>query len=255
YMHEWHTKVSGVCCDAVTDLCPIASLGENRVAFYKPCSSTPMRSFSLYLYEENRFTLEGGPFCLPDGTGVSMVLLGSRIYVYAGDGVMRVIDLGHKDVLTMEECESDSVDTPSSRTHCQMFTQDALVYVCGGVSEEGRPLDDVWVYDTADSTWQRQSDMPSVLGGASCVKVGDTVHLLGGGHSSYPRSLRSMDTHLTYCHGVWTRQEPMPFRARAPFAFSQDRHIVVTGHLRRYSVEVYALDTVSMEWQVDTCIQ
>lgn len=66
------------------------------------------------------------------------------------------------------------------RVYCTPVYHDGLLYVLGGCSETGMPLDSVEVLDVESQTWSQLPPLPTARAGASAVALGGQVMVLGG---------------------------------------------------------------------------
>lgn len=67
---------------------------------------------------------------------------------------------------------------------CRVYSapvyHEGLLYVLGGCSESGMPLDSVEVLDVESQTWSQIPPLPTARAGASAVLLGGQVMVLGG---------------------------------------------------------------------------
>lgn len=66
------------------------------------------------------------------------------------------------------------------RVYCAPVYHEGLVYVLGGCSETGMPLDSVEVLDVESQTWTQIPPLPTARAGASAVVLGGQLMVLGG---------------------------------------------------------------------------
>lgn len=66
------------------------------------------------------------------------------------------------------------------RVYCTPVYHDGLLYVLGGCSETGMPLDSVEVLDVENQTWSQLPPLPTARAGAAAVALGGQVMVLGG---------------------------------------------------------------------------
>ncbi|XP_029363274.1 kelch domain-containing protein 8B isoform X3 [Echeneis naucrates] len=66
------------------------------------------------------------------------------------------------------------------RVYCTPVYHEGLIYVLGGCSETGIPLDSVEVLDVESQTWSQLPPLPTARAGASAVMLGSQVMVLGG---------------------------------------------------------------------------
>lgn len=67
------------------------------------------------------------------------------------------------------------------RVYCTPVRQGGVVYVLGGCSENGAPLDSAELLDVESQTWSRLPPLPTARAGASAVALsGGRVMVLGG---------------------------------------------------------------------------
>lgn len=67
------------------------------------------------------------------------------------------------------------------RVYCTPVRQGGVVYVLGGCSESGAPLDSAELLDVESQTWSRLPPLPTARAGASAVALaGGRVMVLGG---------------------------------------------------------------------------
>ncbi|XP_023812129.1 kelch domain-containing protein 8B [Oryzias latipes] len=67
-----------------------------------------------------------------------------------------------------------------SRVYSSTVHHEGLLYVVGGCSETGTPLDSVEVLDVESQTWSQLPPLPRARAGASAVVLGGQVMVLGG---------------------------------------------------------------------------
>lgn len=67
-----------------------------------------------------------------------------------------------------------------SRVYSAPVYHEGLLYVLGGCSESGMPLDTVEVLDVESQTWTQIPPLPTARAGASAVVLGGQVMVLGG---------------------------------------------------------------------------
>lgn len=66
------------------------------------------------------------------------------------------------------------------RVYCTPVYHEGLLYVLGGCSETGMPLDSVEVLDVESQTWSQLPPLPVARAGAAAVALGGQVMVLGG---------------------------------------------------------------------------
>lgn len=66
------------------------------------------------------------------------------------------------------------------RVYCAPVYHEGLIYVLGGCSETGMPLDSVEVLDVESQTWTQIPPLPTARAGASAVVLGGQLMVLGG---------------------------------------------------------------------------
>ncbi|XP_028308947.1 kelch domain-containing protein 8B [Gouania willdenowi] len=66
------------------------------------------------------------------------------------------------------------------RVYCTPVYHAGLLYVLGGCSETGTPLDSAAVLDVESQTWSQLPPLPTARAGASAVMLGGQVMVLGG---------------------------------------------------------------------------
>lgn len=66
------------------------------------------------------------------------------------------------------------------RVYCTPVYHEGLLYVLGGCSETGMPLDSAEVLDVESQTWSQLPPLPTARAGASAVALGGQVMVLGG---------------------------------------------------------------------------
>uniref|UniRef100_A0AAZ3Q1C5 Kelch domain-containing protein 8B n=1 Tax=Oncorhynchus tshawytscha TaxID=74940 RepID=A0AAZ3Q1C5_ONCTS len=66
------------------------------------------------------------------------------------------------------------------RVYCTPVFHDGLLYVLGGCSETGLPLDTAEVLDIESQTWTQLPPLPTARAGASAVALGGQVMVMGG---------------------------------------------------------------------------
>ncbi|XP_019718688.1 kelch domain-containing protein 8B isoform X3 [Hippocampus comes] len=66
------------------------------------------------------------------------------------------------------------------RVYCTPIYHEGLVYVLGGCSETGMPLDSAEVLDVESQTWSQLPPLPTARAGAAAVALGGQVMVLGG---------------------------------------------------------------------------
>uniref|UniRef100_A0A8D0CEX4 Kelch domain-containing protein 8B n=1 Tax=Scleropages formosus TaxID=113540 RepID=A0A8D0CEX4_SCLFO len=66
------------------------------------------------------------------------------------------------------------------RVYCTPLYQDGHLYVLGGCSETGLPLDSVEVLDVASQTWTQLRPLPTARAGAAAVVLGSRLLVMGG---------------------------------------------------------------------------
>uniref|UniRef100_A0A3B5A8R7 Kelch domain-containing protein 8B n=1 Tax=Stegastes partitus TaxID=144197 RepID=A0A3B5A8R7_9TELE len=66
------------------------------------------------------------------------------------------------------------------RVYCTPVHHEGLLYVLGGCSETGVPLDSVEVLDVESQTWSQLPPLPTARAGAAAVALGGQVMVLGG---------------------------------------------------------------------------
>ncbi|XP_051777129.1 kelch domain-containing protein 8B-like isoform X2 [Erpetoichthys calabaricus] len=69
---------------------------------------------------------------------------------------------------------------PTRRVYCTPVYDTGLLYVVGGCSETGLPLDTTEVLDMASQTWTTLPPLPTPRAGAAVVLVGKQLHVIGG---------------------------------------------------------------------------
>ncbi|KAG5838536.1 hypothetical protein ANANG_G00224690 [Anguilla anguilla] len=66
------------------------------------------------------------------------------------------------------------------RVYCTPVFLDGLVYVLGGCSETGLPLDTAEALDVASQTWTQLPSLPTARAGATAVALGNRLLVVGG---------------------------------------------------------------------------
>ncbi|XP_068108718.1 kelch domain-containing protein 8B [Hyperolius riggenbachi] len=72
---------------------------------------------------------------------------------------------------------------PTCRVYCTPVYQDCRLFVMGGCSETGLPLDTVEMLDVVSQTWAVLPPMPTPRAGAAAVALGKQVLVIGGMNS------------------------------------------------------------------------
>uniref|UniRef100_W5N688 Kelch domain-containing protein 8B n=2 Tax=Lepisosteus oculatus TaxID=7918 RepID=W5N688_LEPOC len=69
---------------------------------------------------------------------------------------------------------------PTRRVYCTPVYHEGQLYVVGGCSETGLPLDTVEVLDVASQTWAPLPALPTARAGATAVSLGKRLLVIGG---------------------------------------------------------------------------
>lgn len=93
---------------------------------------------------------------------------------------------------------------PTRRVYCTPVLHDGLLYVLGGCSESGLPLDAVEVLDLESQSWCTLPPLPTARAGASAVALGGQLVVMGG-MDSQQSPLASVEVY-NIDEGKWERK-------------------------------------------------
>ncbi|MGH0163592.1 UNVERIFIED_CONTAM: hypothetical protein FKN15_045200 [Acipenser sinensis] len=93
---------------------------------------------------------------------------------------------------------------PTRRVYCTPVYQDGLLYVLGGCSETGLPLDTAEVLDVVTQTWSPLPPIPTARAGAAAVSLGKRLLVIGG-MDAEQRPLASVEIYNTD-EGKWEKK-------------------------------------------------
>lgn len=111
-----------------------------------------------------------------------------RLYLFAG---YRGYDPIRKLLIATEQVHSFDpstgrwerrADAPYAVTHWNAAVDGNDVWFAGGFegNHPGKPLRQVWRYDTLTDTWNAEAPLPEARGGGALVRVARTLHYMGG---------------------------------------------------------------------------
>nr|ACN40204.1 unknown [Picea sitchensis] len=203
----------------------------------------------------------------PPRVGVTMVPIGSVIYLFGGRDQSHK-ELNHFYSFDTDSCQwnliSSEADGPPNRSYHAMAADDKQVYVFGGCGEQSR-LNDLWAFNVEEGEWKALPAPPpeSKLvprGGPGLVVLDNKVWVIFGfgGKHELP-DIHCFDLRTNMWEEVEAKGEIKP-TPRSVFAcFALGKHIVVyggevdpsdLGHMGAGSFcgDVFALDTEALEW-------
>ena len=200
----------------------------------------------------------------PPRVGVTMAAVGDTIYVFGGR------DAEHKELNELYSFDtktsnwaliSSGDNGPPHRSYHSMTADEQRVYVFGGCGVAGR-LNDLWAFDVVDNKWV---EFPSP--GENCRGRGGPGLVVAQGKIWVVYGFAGEEVDDVHCfdlaHKTWAQVETSGQKPTARSVFSTGgygKHIIVCGgeidpsdqgHLGagKFSAEVYALDTETLEWK------
>ncbi|XP_072928843.1 kelch domain-containing protein 8B isoform X3 [Hemitrygon akajei] len=96
---------------------------------------------------------------------------------------------------------------PTKRVYCTPIYQDRQLFVLGGCSETGLPLDKVEMLDVVSQKWTGLPSMPTPRAGAAAVILNKQVLIIGGMNEDQC-PLGSVDT-FNIDEGKWEKRTPL----------------------------------------------
>ncbi|XP_053544929.1 kelch domain-containing protein 8B [Bombina bombina] len=96
---------------------------------------------------------------------------------------------------------------PTCRVYCTPVYQDGHLFVIGGCSKSGLPMDTMEMLDVASQTWTVLPPLPTARAGAAAVSLGKQVLVIGG-MDSEQCPLASLEIY-NMDEGKWEKKAPL----------------------------------------------
>lgn len=137
--------------------------------------------------------------------GAAIAVVDTRLLIFSGKLAAYPQNAGDKQVVTRRVDSYDSgsgawsrlADIPIGRVGAQAVVHAGLVYLVGGLSEEGNFPASIDVYDPMSNSWSTGLELPSGRSGHMVAQLGSRILVMGGldvryGNSS-PKILQAID--------------------------------------------------------------
>ncbi|XP_051873135.1 kelch domain-containing protein 8B [Pristis pectinata] len=139
---------------------------------------------------------------------------------------------------------------PTNRVYCTPVYQDRQLFVLGGCSETGLPLDKVEMLDVVSQKWTGMPSMPTARAGAAAVILNKQVLIIGGMNEDQC-PLGSVDI-FNMDEGKWEKKTPLGQPSMGITAVKKDGRVYALGGMGSDAapqalVRVY--DPASDHWQ------
>ncbi|XP_073425724.1 kelch domain-containing protein 8B isoform X1 [Dendrobates tinctorius] len=116
---------------------------------------------------------------------------------------------------------------PTCRVYCTPACQDGHLYVMGGCSKAGVPLDTVEMLDVLSQTWAVLPTLPTPRAGAAAVTVGKQVLVIGG--MNYEQCPLATVEIYNSDEGKWEKKAPLCQPSMGISAIEKDGKIYALG--------------------------
>uniref|UniRef100_UPI00398EB080 kelch domain-containing protein 8B-like isoform X1 n=1 Tax=Pristiophorus japonicus TaxID=55135 RepID=UPI00398EB080 len=116
---------------------------------------------------------------------------------------------------------------PTKRVYCTPVYQDRQLFVLGGCSETGLPLDKVEMLDVVSQKWTALPSMPTPRAGAAAVILSKQVLLIGGMNEEQS-PLGSVDV-FNMDEGKWEKKAPLGQPSMGITAVKTDGRVYALG--------------------------
>ncbi|XP_040263145.1 kelch domain-containing protein 8B isoform X2 [Bufo bufo] len=116
---------------------------------------------------------------------------------------------------------------PTCRVYCTPTYQDGHLYVMGGCSKAGLPLDTVEMLDVVSQTWTALPSLPTPRAGAAAVTVGKQVLVIGG--MNYEQCPLATVEIYNSDEGKWEKKAPLCQPSMGISAIEKDGKIYALG--------------------------
>ncbi len=140
---------------------------------------------------------EAAPAPLYEAQGATV---GDELFVFGGFYSQNIEASAHVFAYSpAENTWTQRSDMPEKLTHAGTAVDDERVFIVGGFvgNHPGPSTNSVWIYNTADDTWQPGPPLPEKRGGGALVKLGRTLHFFGGTLRVDGRYLEDSGDHWT----------------------------------------------------------
>ncbi|XP_026573717.1 kelch domain-containing protein 8B isoform X2 [Pseudonaja textilis] len=116
---------------------------------------------------------------------------------------------------------------PTCRVYCSPTYQDGHLFVVGGCSQQGQPLDTLEMLDVVSHKWMALPSMATPRAGAAAVMLGKEVLVIGG-VDSRQRPLASVEVYHTD-EGRWEKKEDLAQPSMGISALEKDGVVYALG--------------------------
>lgn len=156
-----------------------------------------------------------------------MINVGDKLYVIGGSGE-------HADLIYVYDIVSNIWTTlktrmPKPRRNFGVAFDQTSIYIFGGISNKGKILADVDVFDAESESWSQQSPMQTPRAGVAATFLGGRLHVAGG---STPDPAQTFNEHLSRKPDdtSWRTEPELPTaRHTAAYVQAGDKWIVIGG--------------------------
>ncbi|XP_070789619.1 kelch domain-containing protein 8B [Pituophis catenifer annectens] len=116
---------------------------------------------------------------------------------------------------------------PTCRVYCSPTYQEGHLFVAGGCSQQGQPLDTLEMLDVVSHKWMALPSMPTPRAGAAAVMLGKEVLVIGGVDSTQ-RPLASVEVYHTD-EGRWEKKADLAQPSMGISALEKDGVVYALG--------------------------
>jgi N-acetylneuraminic acid mutarotase len=201
-------------------------------------------SSKTYKFYQNDGRIDNLPNLNEPRYVASLVNIGTTFFVVGGKGMNKVA-LASVEKLTAanEKAEKWELSAPMKQArfgHITWTDANSKIYVLGGTHvDEGKPANDVEVYDVATNTWTvLELKMSPALNGAVKYETADWIYVFGGqGADDLPvKTIYKINRHKPT---AMEKVAEMHTARVDPFVMKVGKHIVVMGGSQHPSIEAF----------------